>query len=75
MFDAIFSWFLLIGILCGAFSLLTLIGDFLTQRPTRIDVHVHPVRTVREITHVIERNGQIYVYEETEDCLTTKRSA
>jgi hypothetical protein len=65
MFDEIFSWLLLIGILCGAFSLLTLLGDFIAQRPTRIDLHVHPVRTVREITHVIERNGQMYVFEET----------
>ena len=65
MFDAVFSWLLLIGILCGAFSLLIMIGDFLTQRPTQIDLHVHPVRTVREITHVIERNGETYVYEET----------
>lgn len=70
MFDAIFSWLLLIGILCGAFSFLTLIGDFLSQRPTRIEVHVHPVRTIRELKHTIERDGETYVYEETDDCIS-----
>lgn len=68
MFDAIFSWLLLISLLCGAFSLLITLGDFLTQRPTRIDLHVHPVRTVRELTHIIEVGGEMYVFEETEDC-------
>ena len=69
MFDAIFPWLLLIGILSGAFCLLILIGDFLTSRSTRIDLHVHPVRTVRELKHIIERNGETYVFEETEDCM------
>lgn len=69
MFDTIFSWLFLFGMLSGAFSLLILIGDFLTQRPAKIDIHVHPVRTVREIKHIIEKNGETYVYEETEDCL------
>jgi hypothetical protein len=71
MYDAIFSWLLLIGMIMGLLCLLNLIGNLLTPHLPRIEVHFHPVRTVRELKHTIERDGETYIFEETEDCLTT----
>ena len=67
MFDAIFSWLFLIGMAMGLLCLFNLIGNLLTPHPPRIEVHFHPIRTVRELKHTIERNGETYIFEETEE--------
>ena len=69
MFDAIFSWLLFFGMIMGVLCIITLINDLLTPRPPRIDIHIHPIRTVKELKHIIERDGEMYVFEETEDCM------
>ena len=63
MAEAIFSWFLIIGVLCGVLCLLGLIGKALSGRKQKIEVHIHNHPTEREIyvQRVVEREIRTYI--------------
>lgn len=62
MVETIFTWFLIIGVLCGVLCLLGLIGKALSGRKQKIEVHIHnhPMQREIYIQRVVEREIRTY---------------